>query len=192
MRLLNPRGFGLVCTAVAVGTGLVIAGCSVHGTATANQADAAAYRSEMAASSSASSSSAASSSQAAAQAKAIGDTCKPFRDPAGNPITGQAVSKYNDFVDAHDSNAADQDARRDTAANTLEDAARTVENAVNAAGDALPQDMAQQFTDYVTAARALAGETRKMTYTAPVGPLNDASKRVNDALGVARNACPAR
>ncbi|MBF6331794.1 hypothetical protein [Nocardia transvalensis] len=185
MKLLNPRGFGLVCAAVAVGTGVVVAGCSnsVHGTATVNQAEAAAYRTEMASSSAA----ATSSRRAAAQAKAIGDNCTPFRD-----TTGVAVTKYNEFVDAHDNNAPDQDAKRDASAETLENAAKTVENRVNSAGDALPPDLAQKFTDYVNAARALAAETRKMTYTAPVGALNDASKRVNDALNVVRDACPKR
>ncbi|MCM6773520.1 hypothetical protein NDR87_08565 [Nocardia sp. CDC159] len=185
MKLLNPRGFGLACATIAVGTGLVVAGCSnaVHGTATVDQADAAAYRTEMASSSAA----ATSSRRAAAQAKAVSDNCTPFRD-----TTGVAVTKYNEFVDAHDNNAPDQDAKRDASAETLENAAKTVEGRVSAAGDALPPDLAQKFTDYVVAARALAAEARKMTYTAPVGPLNDASKRVNDALNEVRNACPAR
>ncbi|MFF0458223.1 hypothetical protein [Nocardia africana] len=185
MKLLNPRGFGLMCATLAVGTGLVVAGCStaVHGTATVNQADAAAFRSEMASSSAA----ATSSKQAAAQSKAVADNCTPFRE-----TTGAAVTKYNDFVDAHDANAPDQDAKRDAAAQTLEDAARTVEGRVTATGDALPPDLAQKLTEYVNAARGLAGESRKMTYTAPVGTLNDASKRVNDALNAVRTACPAR
>ncbi|QIS18893.1 hypothetical protein [Nocardia terpenica] len=190
MKLLNPRGFGLVCATVAVGSGLVVAGCSnaVHGTPTVNQADAAAYRTEMASSSAA----ATSSRKAAAQTKAIAEGCKSFRDVAATPITGNAVTRYNDFVDAHDSNAPDQDAKRDLAAQTLEDAARQVENGINSGGAALPPDIAQKFTDYVNAARALAAETRKMVYTAPVGPLNDASQRVNDALGIARNLCPTK
>ncbi|NKY89422.1 hypothetical protein [Nocardia veterana] len=185
MKLLNPRGFGLTCAALAVGTGLVVAGCSsaVHGTATVNQADAAAYRTEMASSSAA----ATSSKKAAAQAKAVSDNCNPFRE-----TTGPAVTKYNEFVDAHDSNAPDQDAKRDSAAQTLEDAARTVEGRVSTAGDALPADLTQKLTEYVNAARGLAAESRKMTYTAPVGTLNDASKRVNDALNAVRTACPAR
>ncbi|WP_062999486.1 hypothetical protein [Nocardia mikamii] len=185
MKLLNPRGFGLMCATLAVGTGLVVAGCStaVHGTATVNQADAAAFRTEMAASSAA----ATSSKKAAAQTKAVADNCNPFRE-----TTGTAVTKYNDFVDAHDANAPDQDAKRDSAAQTLEDAARTVEGRVTAAGDALPPELAQKFTEYVNAARGLADESRKMTYTAPVGTLNDASKRVNDALNAVRTACPAR
>jgi hypothetical protein len=185
MGLLNPRGFGLACAIAAIGSGLVIAGCSssVHGTATVNQADAAAYRTEMASSVAAASS----SRKAAAQAKAIGDNCNPFRD-----TTSVAVTKYNDFVDAHDGNAPDQDAKRDDAAQTLEDAARTVESRVTSAGDQLPPDLAQKFTDYVSAARDLAAESRKMNYTSPVGGLNDASKRVNDALNAVRAACPAR
>ncbi len=185
MKLLNPRGFGLACATLAVGTGLVVAGCSssVHGTATVNEADAASFRSEMAASSAA----ATSSAKAAAQDKAVSENCSPFRD-----LSGVAVTKYNEFVDAHDANAPDQDAKRDAAAETLENAARTVESRVTASGEALPADLGQKFTDYVVAARALAEESRKMTYTAPVGPLNDASKRVNDALNTVRNACPAR
>ncbi|WP_254206123.1 hypothetical protein [Nocardia alni] len=183
MKLLNPHGFGMVCAAVAVATGLVVAGCSssVRGTATVNQADAAAYRTEMASSSAAASS----SRKAAATAKAVSDNCTPFRG-----TTSVAVTKYNEFVDAHDANAPDQDAKRDTAAQTLEDAARAVESRVNSAGGDLPPDMAAKFTTYVNAARALAAESRKMTYTAPVGPLNDASKVVNDSLNAARDACP--
>ncbi len=185
MKLLNPRGFGLMCAAFAVGTGLVVAGCStaVQGTATVNQTDAAAYRTEMASSSAA----AASSKKAAAQTKAIGDNCTPFRE-----TTGPAVTKYNDFVDAHDANAPDQDAKRDAAAQTLEDAAGTVEGRVSGAGDSLPPELSQKLTEYVNAARELGGESRKMTYTSPVGTLNDASKRVNDALNAVRTACPAR
>ncbi|NKY49513.1 hypothetical protein [Nocardia vermiculata] len=185
MKLLNPRGFGLTCAALALGTGIVLAGCSnaVQGTPTVDQAVAAAYRTEMAASSAA----ATSSKKAAALQKAISDNCNPFRS-----TTGPAVTNYNDFVSAHDSNAPDQDAKRDDAAQTLEEAANTVEKRVTDAADALPADLAQKFTEYVNAARELATESRKMTYTAPVGLLNDASKRVNDALNVVRIACPAR
>jgi hypothetical protein len=184
MKLLNPHGFGMVCAIVAVGTGLVVAGCSssIHGTATVNQADAAAYRTEMASSSAA----ATSSRKAAAQAKAVSDNCTPFRG-----TTSVAVTKYNEFVDAHDANAPDQDAKRDLAVQTLTDAANAVQGRVNSAGSDLPPELAHKFGDYITAARALADESRKMNYTAPVGPLNDASKRVNDALNAARLACPA-
>jgi hypothetical protein len=168
----------------------VVAGCAstIHGTPTANQADAAAYRTEMSSSSAA----ATSSRRAAAQASAIAAACESFRDPASIPITAQAVTRYNEFVDAHDSNAPDQDAKRDTAAQTLENAAQAVETSVSSGGDALPADMAQKFTEYVSAARALAAEARKMSYTAPVEALNGASKRVNDALGAARSVCPIR
>ncbi|WP_156959641.1 hypothetical protein [Nocardia sp. BMG51109] len=148
-----------------------------------NESDATAFKSEMSASSAA----ATSSRQAAAQAQAITDNCSPFRD-----LSGVAVAKYNEFVDAHDANAPDQDAKRDASAETLENAARTVEGRVTASGEALPVDLSQKFTAYVTAARELATEARKMTYTAPVGPLNDASNRVNDALNTVRNSCPNR
>lgn len=185
MKLLNPRGFGLMCASLAVCAGLAVAGCaeSIDGTPTANEAQATSYKAEASSSSAA----ATSSRKAAAQAKAIADNCDPFRD-----TTGPAVSRYNEFVDAHDANAGDYATKRDNAVNTLEDAARTVESRVQTAGDALPTDMAQKFTEYVTAARALAAEARKMTYTSPVGGLNDASKKVNDALNAVRNACPAR
>jgi|GEM_PF-4363346 hypothetical protein len=184
MKLLNPHGFGMVCSVVATAAGLVVAGCSssIHGTATVNQADAAAYRTEMSSSSAAASS----SKKAAAQAKAVGDNCTPFRG-----TTSVAVTKYNEFVDAHDANAPDQDAKRDLAVQTLDDAANAVQGRVSGSGSDLPPDLVQKFTDYVNAARGLADESRKMNYTAPVGPLNDASKRVNDALNTARQACPA-
>ncbi|MBO0853909.1 MAG: hypothetical protein J2P18_09085 [Nocardia sp.] len=155
----------------------------MHGNATANQAVVAAYRTEMASSSAA----ATSSKKAAAQAKAVADNCTPFRD-----TTGPAVTKYNEFVDAHDANAPDQDAKRDLSAQTLEGAAAAVEGRVKSAAGALPPDLQQKLTDYVNAARGLAAESRKMTYTSPVGMLNDSSKRVNDALNAARAACPAR
>ncbi|UGT45172.1 hypothetical protein LTV02_18045 [Nocardia yamanashiensis] len=181
---LNPRKFGLACAAAAVGFGLVLAGCAntVEGTATPNQVQATSYKAEAASSSAA----ATSSKAAAAKAKAISDNCTPFRK-----TTGTAVDRYNDFVDAHDANAADQSTKRDTAANALEDAARTVETGVNASGSDLPADISQKLTDYVTAARALAAEVRKTTATSLVGPLNDASRKVNDALNAARSACPA-
>ncbi|MFI6869215.1 hypothetical protein [Nocardia sp. NPDC050406] len=185
MKLLSPRGFGVTCASLAVAAGLAVAGCadSIDGTPTANQAEATSYKAEAASSSAA----ATSSRRAAAEAKAIADNCDPFRD-----TTGPAVSRYNEFVDAHDANAGDYAAKRDTAVNTIEDAAKTVETRVATAGDTLPPDLAQKFNDYVTAARALAAEARKMSYTSPVGPLNDASKKVNDALNAVRNACPAR
>ncbi|BDT86045.1 hypothetical protein [Nocardia cyriacigeorgica] len=185
MKLLDPRGVGLVCAAAALIAGATIAGCSnsVDGTAAPNAADLSAYKTYAASSSAA----ATSSRKAAAQAKAIADNCGQF--PV---ITGVGVSKYNEFVDAHDSNAPDYDAKRDTAANTLEDAANKVEAGVNAAKDDLPADLKTKLTEYVNAARALAQATRGMHYTAPVGPLNDASRRVNDARNAVRDDCSAR
>ncbi|WP_433663287.1 hypothetical protein ACQPW1_14820 [Nocardia sp. CA-128927] len=185
MKTLDPRGFGLVCATGAIVVGLVVAGCAngVVGTANPNTADLAAYKTEAAASSAA----ATSSKRAAAQDKAITDNCAQFPT-----TTGVGVSKYNEFVDAHDANAADYAAKRELAASTLDDAANKVETGVNTAKDTLPPDLAAKFTDYVTAARALSAESRKMTYTAPVGPLNDASRRVNDARNAVRNACPKR
>ncbi|MTE16174.1 hypothetical protein GLP40_25825 [Nocardia sp. CT2-14] len=163
--------------------GLVLAGCAntVEGTATANQVQVTSYRAEAASSSAA----AASSKAAAAIAKATSDNCSPFRK-----TTGTAVDRYNDFVDAHDGNAADQIAKRDAAATALEDAAKTVEAQVSASGADLPADLGQKFTDYVTAARGLAAEVRKMTTNSSVAPLNDASRKVNDALTAVRNGCP--
>ncbi|MGX1805190.1 hypothetical protein ACWIGI_05705 [Nocardia sp. NPDC055321] len=185
MKQLNPRRFGLVCATAAVGFGLVLAGCAneIEGTPTVNEADATAYRAEAATSSAAASS----SKKAAAEAKATADNCTPFRT-----TTGTAVDRYNDFVDAHDANAPDQTEKRDTAATALEDAAKTVEAQVTASGADLPTELAQKFTDYVVAARGLATEVRKMSSTALVGPLNDASRQVNDALNAVRSACPAR
>ncbi len=185
MKLLNPRGFGLVCASLAVTAGLTVAGCAdrIEGTPTADEAQVTSYRAEASSSSAA----ATSSRRAAAQAKAIADNCDPFRD-----TTGPAVTRYNEFVDAHDANAPDYAAKRDTAANTIEDAARTVETRVQEAGEALPPDLAQKFIGYVNAARELAGQARVMTYTSPVAALNDASRKVNDALNAVRDACPAR
>lgn len=185
MKLLNPRGFGMVCATGAVAVGLVVAGCAnrVEGVPGPNASDLAAYKTEAASSSAA----ATSSRRAAAQAKAISDNCGQFPT-----VTGAGVGKYNEFVDAHDSNAPDYVAKRDSAAQTLEDAASKVENGVSSAKDALPADLAALFTEYVNAARALAAETRKMTYTAPVAALNDASKRVNDARNAVRDSCPKR
>ncbi|WP_431949835.1 hypothetical protein [Nocardia lijiangensis] len=185
MKLLNPRGFGLVCATAAVVAGSTVAGCAeqVEGTAHPNTSELAAYKTEAAASSAA----ATSSRRAAAQSQAIDDNCAQF--PA---TTGLGVTSYNDFVDAHDANAPDYAAKRDAAAQTLEDAAVKVETGVNTAAESLPPDLAAKFNEYVAAARALAAETRGMTYTAPVGPLNEASKRVNDARNAVRDACPKR
>ncbi|WP_454198214.1 hypothetical protein [Nocardia sp. Marseille-Q1738] len=185
MKLLNPRGFGMVCATGAVAIGLVVAGCAnrVEGSASPNASDLAAYKTEAASSSAA----ATSARRAAAEAKAIADNCTQFPG-----TTGVGVTRYNDFVDAHDSNAPDYVAKRDSAAQTLEDAANTVESGVNAARDTLPPDLAAKFTEYVSAARALAAETRTMTYLSPVGALNDASRRVNDARNVVRDSCPQR
>ncbi|MCP2290725.1 hypothetical protein ACFYT3_14030 [Nocardia amikacinitolerans] len=185
MKLLNPRGFGLVCATAAVAAGLTVAGCAeqVAGTAQPNTSELAAYKTEAAASSAA----ATSSRRAAAQAQAINDNCAQFPT-----TTGVGVTTYNAFVDAHDSNAPDYAAKRDLAAQTLEDAATKVETGVNTAAGALPDDLVAKLNEYVAAARALAAETRTMTYTAPVGPLNEASKRVNDARNAVRDACPKR
>ncbi|WP_040789759.1 hypothetical protein [Nocardia paucivorans] len=183
MKLLDPRRIGLVAAAAALATGATIAGCAeqIDGAATPNAGDLAAYKSEAASSSAA----ATSSRKAAARDKAIADNCNQF------PITtGVGVTKYNEFVDAHDSNAPDYVSKRDAAVATLEDAATKVETGVNAAGEDLPSDLAAKFTEYVDAARALARAAKEMTYTAPVGPLNDASRRVNDARNAVRAACP--
>jgi hypothetical protein len=185
MKVLNPRGFGLVCAAVAIVVGVTAAGCAnqVEGVANPNAIDVSAYKTEAAASSSA----ATSSRRAAAQASAISENCSQFPT-----TTGVGVTKYNDFVDAHDSNAPDYAAKRESAATTLDDAANKVETGVRNADDTLPADLKTKFTDYVTAARGLATEARKMSYTAPVGPLNEASKKVNDARNAVKDACPAR
>lgn len=183
MEGLDPRRFGLVCAATALVAGAAVAGCAqqVEGIATPNAAEATSYR-EYASSSSA----AATSSQiAAARDKAISDNCTLFPG-----TTGVGVSKYNEFVDAHDNDAPDYDAKRDGAVTALEDAAKQVEGGVNTAGPQLPEELRAKFVAYVDSARALAQATREMTYTSPVGPLNDASKRVNDARNAVRDACP--
>ncbi|GAM46965.1 hypothetical protein NSK11_contig00045-0007 [Nocardia seriolae] len=163
----------------------MLAGCAntVEGTPTVDQAQVTSYRAEVS-----SSAAAASSSKAAAQvAKATADNCDPFRKTAGT-----AVDRYNEFVDAHDASAADQVAKRDAAAGALEDAAKTIETELNATRADLPADLAGKLTDYVNAARSLAAEIRKMSGGSSVAPLNDASKKVNDALTAVRNACPGK
>ncbi|MGN2640494.1 hypothetical protein ACWEKT_31255 [Nocardia takedensis] len=185
MKVLHPRGLGMVCAAAAIATGLTVAGCAdrIQGTAAPNATDLASYKTEAAASSAA----ATSSRKAAEQSAAVAANCAQF------PTTsGVGVKAYNDFVDAHDSNAPDYAAKRETAATTLDDAAAKVEAGVNSAAGALPPDLAAKFGEYVAAARQLAGETRAMSYTAPVGALNDASRRVNDARNAVRDACPTR
>jgi hypothetical protein len=185
MKVLDPGGFGLVCATLAVAAGLTVAGCAnrIEGVANPNAADLAAYQTAAASSSAA----ATSSRRAAAQTQAINENCGQFPN-----TTGVGVSKYNDFVNAHDSNAADYASKREAASSTLDDAANKVETGVNSASEALPTDLTAKFTEYVAAARLLASETRKMTYTAPVGPLNDASRRVNDARNAVRDGCPKR
>ncbi|ONM48635.1 hypothetical protein [Nocardia donostiensis] len=185
MKVLDPRKFGLICAVAALATGLSVAGCAeqVPGSATPNAAELSAYKTEAASSSAA----ATSSRRAAERAQAISDNCDPF--PA---TTGIGVTKYNEFVDAHDNNAPDYVPKRDAAADTLEDAANKVESVVNSTRAEIPPDLADKLTEYVNAARELAKQTRGMTYTAPVGPLNDASKRVNDARNAVRDACGAR
>ncbi|MEU1986048.1 hypothetical protein [Nocardia sp. NPDC019395] len=183
MQGLDPRRFGLMCAAAALLTGATVAGCAtqIQGVATPNAAEASAYRNAAS-----SSSAAATSSQiAAARDQAVTDNCNPF---AGTTAVG--VSKYNEFVDAHDSNAPDYDAKRDAAVTALDDAANQVEGGVNAAGTNLPEDLKAKLLEYVKAARDLSQATRAMTYTSPVGPLNDASRRVNDARNVVRDTCP--
>lgn len=185
MRLLDTRRFGLACAVVAVTTGLVVAGCAdqVPGTPTTDAAEVAAYKTEAAASSSA----AAASRAAAAEAKAIGDNCTQF------PITtGAGVTAYNEFVSAHDSNAPDYADKREAAASTLDSAADKVETGVTNAVGALPAELAEKFTAYVVAARALSAETRKMTYSSPVGALNEASRTINQARSAVQEACPSR
>ncbi|MFC7422364.1 hypothetical protein [Nocardia tengchongensis] len=187
MKLLNPRGFGLLCASGALATGLVLAGCAntVEGTPTANQVQVSSYKADAATSAAAASS----SKQAAAKAKATSDNCGPFRK-----TTGAQVDRYNEFVDAHDAadvSVADKNAKRDAAAQALEDAAKTVEAQVTASGPDLAPEVAQKFTDYASAARDLAASVRKLTTNSSVAPLNDASHKVNDTLTAVRNACPA-
>lgn len=185
MELPQPNTLGLCCTAAALLTGLTLAGCGqqISGTATVDNASVEAYKTEIAASSAA----ATSSQRAAARTKAISDNCTQFPG-----TTSVGVTTFNAFVDAHDANAPDYTAKRDTAVQTLQNAATTVETRVRAAGGDLPPDLASKFTDYVTAARALADITRTMAYTTPVGPLNDASRKVNDSRNAVRAACPTR
>ncbi|NUS92337.1 MAG: hypothetical protein HOQ36_07955 [Nocardia sp.] len=183
MEGLDPRRVGLVCAAAALVAGATVAGCAqqVEGVATPNAAEATSYRAYAS-----SSAAAATSSQiAASRDKAISDNCTLFPG-----TTGVGVTKYNEFVDAHDNNAPDYDAKRDSAVTALDDAARQVEGGVNTAGAQLPEELKTKFIAYVDAARALSQATREMTYTSPVGPLNDASKRVNDARNAVRDACP--
>ncbi|WP_280397919.1 hypothetical protein [Nocardia carnea] len=183
MQGLDPRRFGLVCAAAALVTGVTLAGCAnrIEGVATPNAAEATAYR-NLASSSAA----AATSSQiAAARDRAIADNCTLFPG-----TTGAGVTKYNEFVDAHDSNAPDYDAKRDAAVTALNDAANQVQGRADAAGTNLPEDLKAKLVEYVNAARALSQATGAMTYTSPVGPLNEASRRVNDARNVVRDACP--
>jgi len=178
MKLLNPHRVGLACSVLAVLAGTVVAcGEQVPGTALPNTEEVAIYQSEQAA--------ATSSRRAAEQAQAITDNCEPFPG-----TSGIGVQRYNEFVEAHDSNAPDYDARRDAAATTLEDAADKVEAGVNNAGDKLPPDLAGKLTEYVGAARQLAEATRKMSYHANVDGLNAASQRVNAARTTVREACP--
>jgi len=178
MKLLIPRRIGLACSAAAVVAGTVVAcGDQVPGSALPATGEVEIYRSEQAA--------ATSSRRAAEQAQAIADNCSPFPN-----TSGIGVQRYNEFVEAHDSNAPDYDARRDAAATTLDEAANTVESGVNAAGEKLPPDLAGRFREYVDAARQLAEETRKMSYHANVDPLNAASQRVNAARTAVREACP--
>ncbi|GAA5058009.1 hypothetical protein [Nocardia callitridis] len=185
MKVLGPRGLGLLCAGAAIATGITIAGCANHvqGVANPNVAELSAYKTEAASSSAA----ATTSMRAAQKAKAISDNCDPFPN-----TSGLGVSKYNEFVKAHDGNSADYTAKRDEAASTLDNAANTVETGVNTAGDSLEPDLAGKLTDYVNAARGLAEQTRAMTYTAAVGPLNDASKQVNDARKAVRDTCSGR
>ncbi|MGW5571762.1 hypothetical protein ACWEVD_11230 [Nocardia thailandica] len=182
---LQTHRLGLLCAGVAVTVGAVLAGCGqqVPGAATADAAEVAAYKTSAAASSSA----AAASKAAAAQSKAISDNCTAF------PVTtGVGVTKYNEFISAHDTNAPDYTSKRDAAATTLDDAASKVEAGVREAGANLPPDLAAKFTAYATAARELAAETRKMTYNSQVARLNAASVKINDARTAVHDACPKR
>ncbi|MFC6013382.1 hypothetical protein [Nocardia lasii] len=182
MRVLHARRFGSVCAIVAVSVGSVLVGCAdrVPGTPTTDAADVAAYKTTAAASSSA----AASSRAAAARDKAISDNCGQFAT-----TTGTGVTAYNDFVSAHDSNAPDYAVKRETAASTLDNAATKVETGVSTAAGALPTELADKFTAYVAAARELAAQTRKMTYSSPVGKLNEASRAINQARTAVHEAC---
>lgn len=178
MKLLIPRRVGPACSMLAILAGTVVAcGEQVAGTALPNTEEVAIYHSEQAA--------ATSSRRAAEQAQAITDNCAPFPG-----TSGIGVQRYNEFVEAHATNAPDYDARREAAVSTLVDAADKVEAGVRNAGEALPPDLAGKLTEYVNAARQLAEETGKMSYHANVDALNAASQRVNAARTTVREACP--
>ncbi|WP_446223400.1 hypothetical protein ACTWPB_27590 [Nocardia sp. IBHARD005] len=182
MRVLHARRLGLICAFAAVTAGSVVAGCAeqIPGTPTTDPAEVAAYKTAAAASSSA----AASSRAAAARERAITDNCGQFAT-----TTGAGVTAYNDFVSAHDTNAPDYAAKRESAATTLDNAATKVEAGVVAAAGALPTELADKFTAYVVAARELSAQTRKMTYNSPVGKLNEASRAINQARTAVHDAC---
>ena len=183
MQRLDPRRFGLVCAATALVTGVMVAGCGerIEGAPTPNTAEVTSYR----AAASSSSAAATSSQIAADRQQAITDNCNQFMTTSGN-----GVSKYNEFVDAHDNDAPDYDAKRDAAVTAMNDAADQVEGRANGAGANLPEDLKTKLLAYVDAARALAQATGTMTYTAPVGPLNDAGQVVNDARNAVIDSCP--
>lgn len=165
----------LVCATAAVGVGLLVAGCGMHGRATVNPDDAAAFRSSSAA-------------EADPQAKATATNCQPFLDT----VAGM-VGKYNDFINAHSGNAPDQDARRDEAAAALDETARGVENRMNVNGNALPPELGQRFVEFAAAAHSLADQVRKIISSAtPVAGLNDSSQRLQDAVNGVRSSCPPR
>ncbi|GGK61701.1 hypothetical protein [Nocardia camponoti] len=180
----QQQRLGLLCATTAAAAAVVIAGCGaqVTGTPTTDAADVAAYKTTAAAASSA----AAASKAAAARTQAIKDNCGQFAT-----TTSAGVKAYNDFITAHDTNAPDYAAKRDGAATTLDNAALKVETGVVSAVGALPTELAEKFTAYVTAARDLAAETKKMTYSSPVAKLNEASRRINGARTAVHDACQA-
>ncbi|MBF6210736.1 hypothetical protein IU433_09445 [Nocardia puris] len=169
---------GLTATVAATATGLIFLGAcaeQVTGTPEVNQADLAAYASEVT-----SSSVAASSSRAAAAARAAESACETF-----GTANESSVDTFNAYIDAGNNNAPDVEAKANAAVETLRANAQEVDEAITRD---LPSDLSDKLTAYRDDTNALADTLEQR---ADVDTLNAAIDTFNDTKDALREACRA-
>ena len=174
--------------AVAVGGAaalvIVVVGCTsvLPGTATVDTADAPVYQASVSASiaeSAASSSARESERQASITQEAVHTSCEALSSSSADAITA-----VNDYVDAYNA-TADAGGAAGPAIDSLRRSADLVSGSIS---DPLGPELNGALTDWVDAARAVAGAIADDI--APE-PFNDAINRLNDSRTLALDLCDA-
>ncbi|RJO75852.1 hypothetical protein D5S18_13855 [Nocardia panacis] len=167
---------GLLAAAAATAAGIMIIGaCSkqVPGNAQVNRADLASYAADVT-----SSSVAASSSKAASIERAAVTACNAFRD-----AHEATVNVFNDYIDASNTNAPDQNSKADAAVAALRDTAGKVGKQLT---KDVPPDVSGALQTYRDDISALADT---LAHRADTDTLNGAIDKFNGTKDRTLAAC---